>query len=211
MREAGEWLRAATQPQRPWSVVAAFSDLPAAERQEVRKRLKAGERHADPVVRAMARRCTEDVIIAEMAVIPISDHMVAELHAAARRGAPLAPGERVPRCTCEDCRPDSLRHRSANRDRSDRTRRDLRPALDVDAARAVPILHVAARLGIEHRRGWGRCPFHSDARPSFHLNPRKNRCYCNVCAGSWDGIALVMELRGLSFVSAIRELIGRSA
>lgn len=83
--------------------------------------------------------------------------------------------------------------------------------LDIDAARSVPLLEVAASLGIEHRRGWAACPFHHDSRPSLHLNTRKGAAFCNPCGRSWDTIALTMELRGLSFPDAVRELTGQRA
>ncbi|MGH7574054.1 MAG: CHC2 zinc finger domain-containing protein [Longimicrobiales bacterium] len=85
--------------------------------------------------------------------------------------------------------------------------RDPFPPLDIDAARAIPIIEVAARLGIEHRRGWARCLFHFDHDPSLHLNTKKDAAFCNPCGKSWDGIALVMELRGLNFPAAVRWLL----
>jgi hypothetical protein len=131
-----------------------------------------------------------------------SDHLVMEAQYAIRRGyepgdpPPLAPGQPVPGCTCERCtkvvRP---------------TRPVIdRPGLNVDTARAVPITEVADRLGIEHRRGWATCPFHEDSHPSFHLNERKNTAFCNPCGRRWDTIALVMELDGLTFPDAVKEL-----
>jgi hypothetical protein len=202
MRDATEWLRAASKPDRPWSVAVAFLDLPAVERQEVMRRLKAGEQHPAPAVRALARRCIEDVVVAEMDTLPISDHMAAELTAAGRRGAPLAPGERVPRCTCSDCRPDSTRHHRP-------PRREPYPALDIDAARAVPILTVARRLGITMvGKGWATCPFHADSTPSLHVNASKNVAFCNPCGRSWDSIALMMELGSMTFRAAVHELTG---
>jgi hypothetical protein len=132
----------------------------------------------------------------------VSDHLVLEAQYAIRRGCrpgdppPLAPGQPVPGCTCEWCTKVA---------RPPRLVADL-PDLDVDAARAVPITDVADRLGIEHRRGWATCPFHEDSHPSFHLNDRKGAAFCNPCGRSWDGVALLMELRGLSFPEAVKEL-----
>jgi hypothetical protein len=133
-----------------------------------------------------------------------SDHLVLEAQYAIRRGYrpgdpfPLAPGQSVPGCACERCTeiPDA---------RPFRRPLDL-PDLDVDAARAVPMTDVAALLDIPHRRGWARCPFHEDRNPSFHLNDRKQAAFCNPCGRSWDGVALLMELRGLSFPDAVKEL-----
>jgi hypothetical protein len=88
----------------------------------------------------------------------------------------------------------------------DRPRQGAGLDLNLDRARAVPILDVAARVGIEHRRGWARCPFHADSSPSLHLNARKQRAFCNPCGRSWDAIELYRDVRGLDFVQAVREL-----
>jgi hypothetical protein len=137
----------------------------------------------------------------------MTEHLRLEVAAAVWYGKPLAPGAPVPGCSCPDCTgvpADAPARRPT-------PRRDLRPALDVDGARDVPIIDVAARLGIEHRRGWARCPFHEDTHPSFHLNSRKGRAFCNVCARSWDSIGLLMEMANLTFVEAVRELTGSRA
>jgi hypothetical protein len=136
----------------------------------------------------------------------LSRHLLLELEAV-HAGRKLAPGAPVPRCGCEVCTgipADVARRRRPHGDRH--------TALDVDAARDVPILEVATRLGIEHRRGWARCPFHEDRRPSFHLNAKKNRAFCNPCGRSWDSIALMMEMTtNMTFLDAVRELTGRRA
>ena len=95
------------------------------------------------------------------------------------------------------------RRRGTSRQRDNR---DLHPALDVERARAVPILDVAAMLGIAHRNGWAICPFHADSSPSLHLNPKKQAAFCNPCCKSWDAIALVMEYRKITFADAVKEL-----
>ena len=151
-----------------------------------------------------------------------SDHLYNEVAAAHWRGrrtgspVPLDPGQPVPGCTCPDCTgiptdaPARLVRRrtfSRRREMSDRSdKRDLYPALDVDRARAVPITDVAAMLGIEHKRGWARCPFHADSSPSLHLNPKKQAAFCNPCGKSWDAIALVMALENKTFADAVKAL-----
>lgn len=135
-----------------------------------------------------------------------SNHLVPEAQYARRCGhrpgdpPVLGPDDPVPGCTCERCTgiPDTSpkpRHPG----------RGLRMALDVDAARAVPVTRVAAALGLEvNARGYTRCPFHEDRTPSLHLNDRKSRAFCNVCSRSWDGIALAREVSGVSFPDAVR-------
>lgn len=131
----------------------------------------------------------------------------------------LVRDERAVFYACEACRTSSaaawshraagdypeelpVAHRPAQRAWSSR------PApLNVDAARGIPILEVARRLGLEvDRHGWARCPFHGDSRPSLHLNARKGAAFCNPCGRSWDAIALYQALRGLGFAEAVREL-----
>lgn len=142
---------------------------------------------------------------------PLSEHGRLEVAGAHWRGRkagagpmPLDPGQPVPGCGCEHC--TGIADAEPLRPRTTRTIADSRPALDLEAARAVPILKVAARLGIEHRRGWAVCPFHADSSPSLHLNPKKNAAFCNPCGRSWDPIALVMDYRNLPFPEAVREL-----
>ena len=118
-----------------------------------------------------------------------SRHLSRELDAI-DRGRSVEPGAPVPRCGCYLC--TGIPERLIRRDKIDRTRRRrptraLRPALDLDAARAVPILAVAAMLGIPHKRGLALCPFHADTNPSFHLNPKKNAAFCNACGGAGTG------------------------
>lgn len=144
---------------------------------------------------------------------PLSEHGRLEVAAAHWRGRkvgggplPLEPGRPVPGCGCQAC--TGIADAEPTHRRTTRRTAVLRPALDVDAARAVPILEVAAMLGIEHRRGWAVCPFHADSKPSLHLNARKGAAFCNPCGASWDSIALLMDYRQLTFPEAVRELAG---
>jgi hypothetical protein len=140
---------------------------------------------------------------------PLSRHLDRELDAM-DAGRTLETGAPVPRCGCYLC--TGISEAPTRIDRIDRSRtrrrprRDPRPALDVDRARAVPIMDVAAMLGIEHKRGWAVCPFHADSSPSLHLNPKKQAAFCNPCGKSWDAIALVMDYRNLTFPEAVKEL-----
>lgn len=101
-------------------------------------------------------------------------------------------------------RPRSAHHRA---------KRDLRPALDIDAARAFPILEAAQLLGLGEPKRAGRehlvrCVLHEDRRASLRLNPGKGTWYCDPCGEGGDGIALVMRVRGLTFPDAVRFLTG---
>jgi len=52
----------------------------------------------------------------------------------------------------------------------------------------------------------GLCPLHSDTRPSFYVNPRKNLFYCHGCGRGGDLIRFVELSRHLSFRQSIAYL-----
>jgi hypothetical protein len=87
-----------------------------------------------------------------------------------------------------------------------------RESLPVDAARAMPLVQLLERYGVEHRRRGSslvaRCPFHDDTRPSLQVNEQKGLWRCFVCDIGGDGIAFVMRLKAVGFADAIREVIG---
>lgn len=198
---ASAWLRRVLAPDRTWRDVDAFLDLDTSERREAERRIKRGLSSGDAATRALAHRVLRDVITAEWAEERSATHDVIRTALELRTGRRFVTGERVPGCPCAACR-IHLHSRAPRR----RQAQPLRGPLNIDAARARSIADVATELGIEHRRGWALCPFHDDSTPSMHLNTRKRAAFCNVCGRSWDPIALVMELRGLSFVDAVRHL-----
>jgi len=205
MMTAREWWTAARGPGRRWRTLDAWQDLEHADRRRIHARVKEGLGHPDSAVRARAQRVAEAVELAgwETSGPALSPHVALELEAAVRRGRALDPGERVAGCGCERCTGIPIPPaRTATLPPLD----DDRPPLPVEAARAVSILDVAARLGIEHKRAWCACPFHADSSPSMHLNAKKNAAFCNPCARSWDPIALYMEIRDVTFPDAVKEL-----
>ena len=70
----------------------------------------------------------------------------------------------------------------------------------------VPIEDVARRYGVEVIRGKARCPFHEDRRPSAKLY--EHTLHCFVCGKSWDAVALVAGLEGLTMLEAAQRLAG---
>lgn len=52
----------------------------------------------------------------------------------------------------------------------------------------------------------GLCPFHQEKSPSFHVVPHKHLFHCFGCGAGGDCFKLLMELEGLSFIEAVREL-----
>lgn len=112
------------------------------------------------------------------------------------------PEGRIPGCVCEDCLP-----RPKLPSRADRI-----SAGDMVHVRQYPILDAARRLGLGDGKRQGHewrvlCPFHADRSPSLALNPQKNRAFCNVCAKSWDTIQLARDVKGLSFIEAVKWLL----
>lgn len=80
----------------------------------------------------------------------------------------------------------------------------------IDLAKQNPILDVATRNGLTHRRSGksyaARCPFHDDHSPSLHLYPESNSFYCFGCQKGGDVIHFVQDLLHLTFVEAVRYL-----
>jgi DNA primase len=56
----------------------------------------------------------------------------------------------------------------------------------------------------------GLCPFHDDHRPSFDVDPRRQRYRCWACGKTGDVISFVQEFERVSFVEAL-ELLARRA
>ncbi len=88
------------------------------------------------------------------------------------------------------------------------------PGLPLEAAKEVPILEVAAALGLKlkkhalsHR---GPCPIHGGEHGNFSVMPKKDSFRCYVCGAAGDGIDLVMAVRGVKFPEAVRELAGQT-
>ena len=149
---------------------------------------------------------------------PLSTHLdlaiAAAFHRRDRNLPPLRDGEPIPGCDCPDCTgvpadapvrvvPIKSRYRRAA----------YRPPLDVEGARAVPVVEIAERLGLDPVQPYRgareyvvRCPFHPDNRPSLRLNPAKNVWFCSPCNTGGDGIKLYQRVRGIDFPEAVREL-----
>tara|TARA_R110002012_G_scaffold109617_1_gene253607 strand:+ start:134183 stop:136105 length:1923 start_codon:yes stop_codon:yes gene_type:complete len=53
---------------------------------------------------------------------------------------------------------------------------------------------------------WACCPFHEEKTPSFSVAPNKGIYKCFGCGKAGDSIQFIMELEGLNFPEAIRQL-----
>jgi DNA primase len=56
----------------------------------------------------------------------------------------------------------------------------------------------------------GLCPFHTEKSPSFSVSPIKQFYYCFGCQAKGDVFKFVMELEGLTFYEALKELAERN-
>jgi DNA primase len=50
------------------------------------------------------------------------------------------------------------------------------------------------------------CPFHSDTKPSMHINDSKKMFKCFACDAAGDAISFVMKHRHLEFIDALKEI-----
>ncbi len=69
---------------------------------------------------------------------------------------------------------------------------------------SVTIEDIASDLDIDIRNHKCRCPFHDDHHPSMKFYASSNSAHCFVCGKSWDGIAMVRDLKNLDFTDACR-------
>ena len=57
---------------------------------------------------------------------------------------------------------------------------------------------------------WGRCPFHSERTPSFHVRPDQQMYYCFGCKKGGGVVSFIMEIENLSYPDAVRFLARRA-
>lgn len=72
---------------------------------------------------------------------------------------------------------------------------------EIERAREYPISQL---LPNPVRHNMTLCCFHEDRAPSMSV--KNNRAHCFSCNKTWDAIALVMELKGLEFIKAVKYL-----
>lgn len=90
---------------------------------------------------------------------------------------------------------------------------------DVEAVRqANPLREIAEAAGVEWDRRksvpargdwWAPCPFHAEKSASFHVIDARGFFKCFGCGASGDVFGFVMQLHGLDFVGALRDLAER--
>jgi len=57
---------------------------------------------------------------------------------------------------------------------------------------------------------WGLCPFHNEKTPSFHVVPGRGLYKCFGCGRGGNAFTFLMELEGVSFIEAVRNLAERT-
>ena len=83
-----------------------------------------------------------------------------------------------------------------------------------DVLSAADMVTVAEGCGVRLRKSGATlykacCPFHDEKDGSFFVNTKYNRWHCYGCDRRGNAIDFLMELKGLSFVEAVRTLAGQ--
>jgi hypothetical protein len=105
------------------------------------------------------------------------------------------------------------RRRPAPPRRAPATTRAPRRTVNVDAARAAPLLDVVSTLGLELPRRTGArfripCPVHGGEHPNCAMDTGRGLWKCHVCGEGGDGIRLVEKVRECDFLTAVRFILG---
>lgn len=82
-------------------------------------------------------------------------------------------------------------------------------------AKAIPIMDVAVRLGIEGlaiagQERVGPCPV-CHGKDRFNINPSLGIFLCRICGVAGDGLQLVQHVHGCDFKAALAFLVGDAA
>ncbi|HEV2474292.1 MAG TPA: CHC2 zinc finger domain-containing protein, partial [Chthonomonadales bacterium] len=85
------------------------------------------------------------------------------------------------------------------------TRERIRSANDI-----VDVVGDYVRLQRSGKTWKGLCPFHTDRRPSFHVNPQLQIYKCWSCGEGGDVFTFIQKKENLEFVDAL-ELLARRA
>ena len=88
---------------------------------------------------------------------------------------------------------------------SDDSRERVRDAVDMVALVSTRV--ELRRAGVNSY--FGRCPFHDERTPSFHVRPQEKHYHCFGCGESGDPFAFVMGTEGLDFPGALESLAQR--
>lgn len=73
----------------------------------------------------------------------------------------------------------------------------------------IPISQIVSNYVSTKRSGTSLvalCPFHSDTKPSMHINDSKKIYKCFACGAAGDAITFVMKSQNLDYVSALKDI-----
>jgi DNA primase len=82
---------------------------------------------------------------------------------------------------------------------------DLKSRVDI-----VSVIGARVRLKKAGATYKGLCPFHTEKTPSFTVSPIKQFYYCHGCHAGGDVFKFVMEMEGVTFPEALKELAERN-
>ncbi len=82
-----------------------------------------------------------------------------------------------------------------------------------EISRRLNIVDVVSDfLTLEKKGGrfWGLCPFHGEKTPSFSVTEDENLFYCFGCHKGGSLFTFVMEMEGVSFIEAVKQLADKA-
>ena len=81
----------------------------------------------------------------------------------------------------------------------------------IDKAQRADIISVIKTEGIKLRKCGkeykGRCPFHEEKTPSFHVNPIKGVYHCFGCGASGNTITFITQYKNMKFIESVDYLL----
>src|SRR3954464_9981234 len=79
-----------------------------------------------------------------------------------------------------------------------------------DRINLVEIVGQYVQLKRSGRTYSGRCPFHKERTPSFHVSPERGTYICFGCGEKGDIFSFVERIEGVDFKTALTELAAKA-
>lgn len=80
----------------------------------------------------------------------------------------------------------------------------------LDRISIVELVRTHVQLQKKGSTWKGLCPFHQEKTPSFVVNEARKSFHCFGCSKGGDAISFLLEIEGLGFVDAVKELADRA-
>lgn len=78
---------------------------------------------------------------------------------------------------------------------------------EINQVKQIPMQLVLNDLGLtQDKRGFYKCPYHSEDTPSGKVTPKSNLFYCFGCNAQKNNIDLIMDHKGITFPEAVAYL-----